>query len=161
MFNNDILYAKLLDLFGEIQTENDIYKHPGGLSAMFFPLTETVGAKMFSNEYTRDLAYKRQVKAEAVGLAPATGDCFEIPQYIADRFHEEIQWCRYGHYTEMVTCKPDVITWMDTHGGVVECLYDIASALKDLTGFSFVDNHTGNVGIKNDKLVCIDFGEPV
>jgi len=160
MFNNDILYAKLLDLFGEIQTENDIYKHPGGLSAMFFPLTETVGAKMFDSEYTRDLAYNRQVKAEVVGLGPITGDCFEIPDDILEGFHEEVRWCRYGHYTEIVTCKPDVVRWMGNNGGIEECLYDIAEALKTLTGFSFIDNHTGNVGIKHNKLVCIDFAEP-
>lgn len=60
----------------------------------------------------------------------------------------------HGYYTEIVECRTDETKYLYQ----TDEYYKLKTALQDLFGTGCFDLHSWNIGIKNGRLVCIDFG---
>lgn len=112
---------------------------------LFFPLNETIAVKASISESIKN-NYERQKKASEYGLGPDTYGLVEF-NYL------DKKW--YGYLTEIVETFDNCYEFEKS--GYYSSLFELIDELKNKTGFHFRDNHFGNVGIKNGKLVCIDF----
>lgn len=112
---------------------------------LFIPLNEEVAVKASITESIKN-NYERQKEASEYGLGPDTYGLVEF-NYL-DR-----KW--YGYLTEIVETFDDYLEFEES--GYYFSLSELVNELKEKTGFHFRDNHFGNVGVKNGKLVCIDF----
>ena len=112
---------------------------------LFFPINETIAVKASISESIKN-NYERQKNASEYGLGPDTYGLVEF-NYL------DKKW--YGYLTEIVETFDD--SYEFEKSGYYSSLFELIDELKNKTGFHFRDNHFGNVGIKNGKLVCIDF----
>lgn len=116
----------------------------------FIPITDKIGAKLYTSEELRDNCYDWQNEAFSVGLGPETFGKFEIaldnPVYDMDGDEYHYQ---YGYLTEIA----QLVEYYKIKSVQLNNLTD---GLKDI-GFNFTDNHSGNMGLIGGKLVCIDF----
>jgi hypothetical protein len=134
-----------------------IYGSPHGVKAVFVTLNEGWGIKMFRNRDDRDKIYNRQKIAASHGLGPITGGKVDL--------HDgEYQ---FGYVTEKLETliTPYMgnsdINW-EEYDEAEEEYEDILEEMReelDEIGIGFRDNHCGNVGWKDGRLICIDFGE--
>lgn len=130
-----------------------------GIDCYFIKLDKKWGAKCYQKEHVRDAAYKAQKKAAEYDLGPDVGETFcfgqyycyitEIVELIWDSAIHNIAEMGYDDYCNFIDDIQD--KWADKRDELTSALYDI--------GIQFEDNHLKNVGLKNGKLVCIDFGE--
>lgn len=121
----------------------------GGM-CMFFPLTETVGVKLYRRKPQRDFALNAQKRALRVGAAPRCGGTFELHMpmisttgYVAD-FRRTVM---HGYVTEVARV---------TGRWGLQGLDSLHRKLLRI-GLSSNDAEYTNVGFIGDKLVCIDF----
>jgi len=114
-----------------------------GLFCIFVKLNQNIGIKIYPTKYSRDDVYKRQKKAAKLDLGPITYGIVDI-EYRGQK--------AYCYLTEIVeTCTPSMYN-------LLHVKY-LREELLDKINFNFLDNHYKNCGIKNEKLICIDFGE--
>jgi hypothetical protein len=138
----------------EIVTLGDLQSQtPNSCACKFIPLTRKWGIKLYSAKFKRDQAYKNQLKCYDVGYAPKVGNCVDLP----------IGKFKYGYITEIVKVlfdpkhrQDDAYDWEDKNEKKIN---HIVNEIEKLCGFEFSDCHAFNWGIKNKKLMPIDFGE--
>lgn len=136
-----------------------VHGSPHGICAVFVALNDRWGIKMFDYEYKRDEVYGRQKSAAKHGLGPDVGGKIDL--------HDGDY--NYGYITEKVETLIDTSTSMmsdnfdwDEYDKAKDEYEDELGRLKEELeeiGLTFEDNHPANVGWKNGRLVCIDFGE--
>lgn len=134
-----------------IQEKMESSPKRAGSFNLFFKLTENIAMKATCCPDERDYNYKRQTKAATKGLGPETFG-------IIDFSYEGVEY--YGYLTEVVEVYQDYsaigesykfINIMDNQLG------DLTDRLYAEVNFEFTDRHRYNLGIKNGKLICIDF----
>jgi hypothetical protein len=130
-----------------------IHGSPSGVCCIFVPITDEIGAKTYQNKKDRDGCYNRQKVAAKYGLGPDVYGKFTLVANESVEYYEgvlEVGENIYGYLTEIVKIDPDSYD------------YDIAESLQEelLTkiSFNFYDVGPNNVGYKNGKMVCVDFG---
>lgn len=145
-FANNLKLSKVLD-------------SPGGIASNFVSIDDKLGIKTFFDEESRDFACDKQDEASQYELAPEVYDSIYLPQID-----------RYGYVTEKVDVMPDIIQreWNGEKFEIEGCdhaiLFTHSEAMKTLIrglvelDIFFCDNHAQNIGLKNGRLVCIDFG---
>lgn len=131
----------------------DLNYSPSGCACRFVPLTKKWAIKLYAAKFKRDEAYNNQYKVFKVGYAPKVGECIDLPE---GEF-------KYGYITEIVKTlfdensdDDDVNEWEEKHQGKIDLIVD---TIEELCGFEFSDCHAHNWGIKNRKLIPIDFGQ--
>lgn len=139
------------------------YGSPAGAMCIFVPITDSIGAKVYQTEEERDFAYNWQNKASDVNLGPEVHGTFEFvaeESLYNDEMDEAISAgsILYGYLTEIVeiagNIHEDVDEFEDEHD---EAITDLVRALRKI-GFNFIDSHIHNLGFKDGRLICIDFG---
>lgn len=132
-------------------TPERIRKSPNGVSASFVQINNEWGVKVFTSESTRDYSYKMQHKASLLGLAPHVGEKFDLG---------EGQYCMICEVVEVFQTQD--MSYEDERAVISnrsEEIKELKKILVEEIGFHFYDDHLGNYGLINDRLVCIDFGE--
>lgn len=127
---------------------------PNSCACKFIPLTKKWGIKLYAAKFKRDQAYENQYKVWEVGYAPKVGNCIDLP---TGKF-------KYGYITEIVKLVfentdddlDDTYDWEEKNAKKIN---DIVDKIEELCGWEFCDSHAYNWGIKNKKLIPIDFGE--
>lgn len=127
-------------------------KSPGGCECRFVKINDETAAKIYESEAQRDCAYNQQTLAAEHGLGPETYGTFAIPE-------------GFGYITEVVEVVPQK---HDGNYGYVqlddvdygEQISDLSYALKEIGIHekTINDIYFANIGFKNGKVVCIDFG---
>jgi hypothetical protein len=136
----------------ESSVNEKIQGSPSGICCVFVPITDKIGAKTYKNEEDRDGCYDRQNQAAAVDLGPETYGKFEMvaeSEYSSFSRSHKIGDKLYGYLTEIVETNSSYCR--------VEA-EKLVRELRDKINFDFYDIGYNNVGRKNGKLVCIDFG---
>lgn len=124
-----------------------MFSSPNGSTCYFVPLNNNKGIKVYDCESTRDSAYKYQTIAAGFGLGPDTYEKVDFDEY-------------YAYITENI--GDDALMVRRNTGKEVDEneLRQLKKGLLDKAGFDFSDDGIFNLAYKNDKLICIDFGEP-
>jgi hypothetical protein len=126
------------------------FRSDSGSFKVFVKLNNRLGIKIAQTESVRDHNYDKQELASLVDLGPKVYGKFEIT---VNHKNEDITL--YGYYTEVVEvfeCDDDFYKRFER-----EDLINLRDDLEMRTGFHNYDVRWCNVGIKNGKLVCIDF----
>ena len=138
--------------------------------------------KCYKTAVGRDEAYNYQTRAADYGLAPLTKGTFEVEfdehvdlefaKFYTHKSDYNFQTAKkiYGYITEIVRPVLNYKYYNPEKGEDKSCDYmyrverrfayrtrKLRKALEKCCGFYFGDDHAGNLGIKNGKLVCIDF----
>jgi hypothetical protein len=139
--------------------ENIISSSPrkNGCFNLFFKLNDKIGIKLCYNKCQRDSNYKNQENASKFGLGPDVYGMIDNVNYEEETY--------YGYFTEIVWVLEDYNNipddfWDLMHHTFQEDRVNLKSDLMHYTGFNFSDNHHANIGVKDGKLVCIDFDVP-
>jgi len=153
---------------------------PSGIECVFIPLNDNWAIKLYDCEDARDNSYERQSLAADYELGPDVGDKIDLP-YDNYQGEDGTEQPQYGYITEIVETlvpkhlhandlfpisdQPEELQkeyrywdkiWYDQESAFrLECKKE----LNDHTGIWFEDDHAWNWGIKNGKMICIDFGE--
>lgn len=125
---------------------------PSGVACIFVPITNQIGAKTYKTKAKRDDCYGRQKKAAKIGLGPEVYGKFTIKAQ-EKIIHEDYEYRPgdkiYGYLTEIVKIDNNWVN--DTQ------MRKLRNELRAID-FDFYDYGSNNVGFKNGKLVCVDFG---
>jgi len=143
---NSLVWSKQLANFAVVSLISD-KDSPRGQACTFLEKSG-LGIKCYAGEHSRNVARENQAKAEEVGLAPLTGEKFDINMRIGGTYVSI-----YGYLTEIANTSDDVKE-MAYHGAA---RYDAFIAKMRKHDFSTGDLHGGNVGMIGDEFVCIDF----
>ncbi|HQZ50807.1 MAG TPA: hypothetical protein PLF17_09795, partial [Chitinophagaceae bacterium] len=95
-----------------------------------------------------------QENAAKFGLGPDVYGMIDNVNYEGETY--------YGYFTEIVWVLEDFDNipqdfWKLMHHTFKEDRADLIGDLQSKTGFIFTDSHYANIGVKDGKLVCIDF----
>lgn len=138
--------------------ENIISSSPrkNGSFNLFFKLNDNIAIKLSSKKEQRDHNYKTQKRAAENGLGPDVYGTIDNIKYEGQIY--------YGYFTEVVWTIPEVnyLHWRVSdllRKSMKEDINNLVDSLAKI-GYSFWDFHLGNIGVKNEKLVCIDFDSP-
>lgn len=117
----------------------------------FFKINDFIGIKICRNKRQRDIIYNNQLKASKLELGPDVYGKLEV-------FYNGS--VRYAYLTEIVDVlcdQPD----LDEYQLEAICnSCEISALIEDISEvFDFNDIHDGNIGIKNNKYICIDFDD--
>jgi len=123
-----------------------------GISCAFVPINKKWAVKMYWDEETRDETYERQAGAAAHGVAPSVGACFDLPESDCPEDY------RYGYITEIVECGSEVFNAIYGTEEYWAIWTEITDDLEAAINWKFEDFGFGNVGRKNGKWMCVDFG---
>jgi hypothetical protein len=139
------------------------YRILEGCEAKFVKMTNKKGVKLFWDKHSAKRSFNRQKKAYLNGLGPKVLTDSICTYGLTNDNAIYIQW---GYLTEVVetfSSKKDFYFWNKENEGldVVDVLENIETLGKQLRKLRVggYDLHEFNVGIKNGKLVCIDFGD--
>lgn len=113
---------------------------------LFVRLNNKIGIKFNTSKKIRDANYARQEEASKIGLGPDVYGYFDVTME---------DTILYGYLTEIVTVLGPEMTEEEE-----ELFWELRNEESDKLSEIFPwfrDNHEYNVGIKNGKLVCIDF----
>jgi hypothetical protein len=130
----------------ELLKMTQVFPWAAGSFKVFVKLNSKLGIKLTNSEIVRDQNYSRQESASKVGLGPDVYGTFEIVV-------NEITL--YGYYTEVVEVFKDRDEY--TKKFFISDMDDLKRSLFHQTGFDCYDIRVYNVGVKNERLVCIDF----
>lgn len=134
----------MLDL---VDIKSRMFSSPSGSTCYFVPLNNNKAIKIYDCKSIRDSAHKYQSLAANFGLGPDTYEKVDFDAY-------------YAYITENVG-DDALVLWRRGEKEVEENeLRQLKEDLFDKTGFYFSDDGTFNLAYKNDRLICIDFGEP-
>lgn len=138
--------------------ENIISSSPrkNGCFNLFFKLNDKIGIKLSNNPEQRDTNYSNQEIAAGYGLGPEVYGKIDEVQYEGNTY--------WGYFTEIVWA---IENFRDYKGVPKALLYitfqedinDLKDQLSECCNYDFDDDHLGNIGVKDGKLVCIDFDE--
>lgn len=145
----------MFDLRKQEQIVEKIEGSPRGIASVYIRLDDKWGLKLFWYEDDRDFAYNLQSQAADCGLAPEVGEKVDL----------SIDCQRpYGYTTEHVKVLPHNLPSDETYclinrnRNFKENIRNLSDSLYDNLNIHFGDLHLFNVGWKNGKYVCIDFG---
>lgn len=146
---------------------------PNGTECVFVKINDKWAIKLYDSKSNRDSCYKWQKKAAKYGLGPDVGGIIDLPDEgfrASEKYHEDYEDYipLYGYITEIV----DVVADQDDYDNDAdwrnalfraksdEYCYEFDRLCEELDeiGFSCEDLFSGNVGYKNGKMICIDFG---
>ena len=132
----------------ETQVKERIGGSPSGISAVFIPIDEEKGLKLWRYENTRDNVYEQQRVLAQYRLAPEVYEKVDVAGY-------------YGYVTERIEpiaeCD-DYYEHRKVESKYADEIYFYEKAAKK-HGFYNCDNHGGNYGIAKDgTFMCLDFG---
>lgn len=140
-----------------------LYDSPHGVMCSFIPINDKWALKVYDCPFDRDIHYKRQLAAAAIGLGPDVAGILDIDDisyaYITEIVEPYVPWhINTDEYRkERIRIRLEVKERFETeHGKELQALCD---KLYAEIGFSFQDRHAGNVGFKDGRLICIDFGD--
>ena len=152
---------------------SDRSNSPSGISCTFFKITSKWGIKSYTKQYKRDDAYNAQYDVALNGLAPKVGDKFEIEIedetiycYVTE-VAETLQTEEYRELVKKIFCESvysdeDYAKYEQLSNDLEEEWLEKMEEYNELTeevcGWRNHDCHTGNYGLLNGQLVCIDFG---
>lgn len=146
-----------------------------GAECMFIKLDEKWGLKLYSDEERRDSAHENHANFLRYGLAPELKRKITLPSIIERR---------YGYICEIVEVLIDPIylygfkrfkgnpvydnfdydSWNEYTDELTESIEEkYSEEIQELiekineNDLSYHDCHIGNFGLKNGKMVCIDF----
>lgn len=134
---------------------------PCGISCIFVKMNDKWGIKLYQSEDVRDRNYYWQMNALELGAGP------ELRGRI-DNVHPEYQ---YGYITEIVEVLGDIFPeeFFCEHDSPFEAEYEFNEMLLqemdelfeclESIGFNTSDLHLNNIGYKDGRYVCIDFGQ--
>jgi hypothetical protein len=141
-----------IDTIKKTLSNSPLEASPSGCACKFVPITKKWAIKLYSAKFKRDEACNNQQMVYDVGYAPKVGQVFDLPD---GEF-------RYGYITEIVKTvfnsnsnKDHVYDWEEKNQEKID---EIVDEIESLCGFEFSDCHGYNWGIKNKKLIPIDFG---
>jgi hypothetical protein len=122
---------------------------------LFFKLNEKIGLKLSNNPEQRDVNFSNQEKASKYNLGPEVyGKIDEV------NYEGKIYW---GYFTEIVWVIPNYCSLgRDKYFlqyAITDSVRELRNKLRDLCDYCFGDSHLGNLGVKNGKLICIDFDD--
>lgn len=116
-----------------------------GAECVFVRLSDKLGLKLYSTRRQRDYAYRTQKLAAKYGIGPDV-KCLAKSEGLVHPHSGTL--CKWGYITELVEIRQ--LSYQE---------FDQLVALMEEIGLSTIDLATcANVGIKNGKPVCIDFG---
>jgi hypothetical protein len=126
---------------------------PRGIASVYVRLDKNWGLKLFWYEEDRDYAFDLQSQAADHGLGPKVG---EIVNLTVD--------CErpYGYITEnvKVLSQSEINAYaVSKNRNFLRERKELYGDLMNFLGLSFNDLHIRNVGWKNGRYVCIDFGK--
>jgi hypothetical protein len=141
---------------------NGSYGSPSGCTCVFVPITDKIGAKLYTQEYDRDNCYGKQNQAKEFDLGPETYGLFEFVldhELVHEEAYDNIPEGQtvYGYLTEIVEVARDKYDFYEFRGKFPMGRDNLVRDLKDKCNISWLDTHMGNIGIKDGKLMCIDF----
>jgi hypothetical protein len=124
----------------------------------FFIAFEGYGLKLFDELSHAERSHRRQERAAFCGLAPAILSevkTFQFDEAMTKILNDKCKWnfahTMYGYQTEIVDVN---LAWRGIQYEMEEL------RLKLLEIFEFIsDLGRGNVGMKEDRLVLVDFGD--
>jgi hypothetical protein len=125
-------------------------KSPSGATAYFVTLNEEWGIKVFDGYDERDEAHERQGRAAKHGLGPRVGECFDLPNGKYCYVTEVAETFTDGNNFDEEEEEDFYAEWGPECQGLLRAL--------DSAEVSCYDDHAGNYGLLNGKLVFIDFG---
>jgi hypothetical protein len=123
----------------------------------FYPLLDETnkGFKEFKSEKDAKAALFFQQLLSKYGLSPiAYTDVVKLP------IKDISLYSSYGFVTEIaeyLTTEP-ITRWSKKYTHFLEKIQDLVEDIKHHTNLDFWDCHQYNIGLINDKLVCIDTG---
>lgn len=132
-------YLKLL--IGRLKKE----RIKAGVSCRFMRITKTIGIKTYYSKRDRDTAWRRQCKAEALGVAPKTGERIDLEDY--EHPHPMSRLEKYAFLTQVaqplrsLSCRD----------------YDILEKAFRKLRLGTADLCEPNCGKIGKRVVCIDF----
>jgi hypothetical protein len=139
--------------------ERDLSGPSGRQCVAFVDFENGWAAKVYVDKYGRNSQWERQKNAAAFDLGPEVGNKF---QFVLNNH------TYYAFLTEVVDVATDDIDFVDgkndwgdprwTKYGE-EALEELTDSLYECTGFYFGDDWAPNCGVKNGRLICIDFGD--
>lgn len=119
-----------------------------GVSCMYFPLSKTVGAKVYQTLRGRNSARDKQIYVAKFGMAPLVGDSFSYESIYFDLCYGRVKYkVVYGYLTQNAIVPRDLSEDDEYY------LYDRLRAI----GIVNHDLVPSNVGYIGQRLVCIDF----
>ena len=121
-----------------------------GGSAGFYRLKESksLGFKEFGSKKDANFAYKIQLKLAKLGLAPKVyGKVCKIKVDIHENYSEPTGW---GFITQIVKIRKRLSRSKIQH---------LVDNIRKKAKLDFWDCHEYNIGIHNNKYVCIDTGK--
>ena len=124
-----------------------------GCFNFFFKVTDRIGIKGTMSEAERDGNYDRQSLAAKHGLGPEVFGKIDF-EYKGKKV--------FAYFTEIVTVFNDELStkeYIHFYRFHKENIGGLCDELEEKIGFVFLDCHNGNTGIKNGKLICIDFDD--
>jgi hypothetical protein len=131
--------------------KDKVTKHvPSGVCSRFVRLDEFWGVKCYQGKRKRDKAIKDQKKARRHRLAPRCGLTFKI------RTEGLVDFKNYGETRDVYCFVTQIATQV---GRATYKEEDKLSKLLSDAGLreAATDLHRHNIGLVDDKLVCIDF----
>jgi hypothetical protein len=138
--------------------ERDLNGPSGQDCVAFVDFENGWAAKVYAYAGERNSQWKRQQDAAAFDLGPEVGNKFQF--VLNDHTY-------YAFLTEVVDVATDDIDFVDgkndwgdpqwTEYGQ-EALEELRNGLAECIGFHFYDDWPPNCGVKNGRLICIDFG---
>jgi hypothetical protein len=142
---------------------------PNGRHCHFVKITDKIGAKLYRTKDARDFCYDNQVKAAKHDLGPEVYGKFEFvteEELINGPKRLKANSVVYGYLSEVVevaVCNRlkgeewlQRDNWFNANYGYA-AVDELISELDDI-GFEFADDNLFNMGIKDGRLICIDFG---
>lgn len=117
-------------------------RSPYGSYTIFVKLNDSIGVKLTRDIAVRDGNFLRQQEAAKYGLGPEVYGKIDDIYYRGDTY--------YGYFTEVV----EVADWNSFYNENEDSL---CQELEEKIAFDFYDCKPNNCGIKNGKLICIDF----
>jgi len=140
---------------------------PCGISCNFIDMGNGWGIKIYAyikeGEESvfypdeRDDHYRAQTEAAKYGLGPNVGASFDLPDGTPCYITEVVE--PIVPHNEVHTWQVWERHWVDLKKELKEEIEKLCKDLEKHIDFYFHDCHLGNLGRKNGKLVCIDFGE--
>lgn len=126
-----------------LPTNVEIINCEHGISSYYYPMGDK-GIKFFQNKSERDYSKENQHLAYLAGLAPQTFKNIDTDEF-------------YGYITESVEMLHNKYSWENLPRKYRKMIDRLCDDIYNAIDFE-VDGNYNNFGIKNSKLVLVDFG---
>jgi hypothetical protein len=126
-----------------LPTSIEITQCEHGISSYYYPMGNR-GIKFFKNKSERDYSKQNQHLAYLSGLAPEVFENVDTDEF-------------YGYVTESVEMLHNKFSWNNLPQKYYNMIDNLCQDIYNAIDFE-VDGNYFNFGIKNSKLVLVDFG---